>query len=481
VTKADLVDDRPSRRVAREEVRSAPLGTWPRIRPDRHSVLGDRTQGIGASCAAALRGVRDDAVVGRPGDDTGRCRVGFGPLRLWPATRVHGQGSRERGRDRQPPRWAPIGSRCGPALRTRAGAAWPRARAARCRSTARGGDGERRRPDRSQPRRPGRAGDIRRRRRPDAGHARTRHGPRPGAGRAEEAPLGRRRAVAAEQGARLRLHIGTDQVDGRVRRLRGVDDQVLVDLDRPTASFSGDARSCVSLVGSVVAGLTILDPSRRAVSSRRRDDPRSLAALAAEVAVGDSSSIEAARVELPWRPLDDDADVSRPLALVVFAATSGSRCRPPPSTRVAMHHRDASLSAGCRCRGLAPPSCAVFAPSRPWSATTRTPPRRDLEPARRPRGEGSAREGRRCPAGSGRSSDRPAALVEAMDRLEAALSVPRRRRSPRRRPRLVVRPRASVRSRPMGASSGSGPISHGPRRPTAASLRWPSTSRASRH
>ena len=75
---------------------------------------------------------------------------------------------------------------------------------------------------------------------------------------------------------RLRLHIGTDQVDGTMQRIAARAGTGLLRLERPTATFVGDRgvlREPAS--GALVAGLRVLDPRPpRGVSRRRLTDER---------------------------------------------------------------------------------------------------------------------------------------------------------------------------------------------------------------
>jgi len=241
----------------------------------------------------------------------------------------------------------------------------------------------------------------------------------------EASPAGRR-GWPPKAAAQLRLHIGTDQVDARVRRLRGVDGPVLLDLDRPTAAFAGD-RAVLREPGqgAVIAGVTLLDPAPPRGISRRRMTTERLAALAVEVAVGDQSAIDAARIELHGL-LAGEVEVGSQAAPrpVAFAGDVAEALAAAALEAVATHHRDAPLSAG-----MPLPRARAALMRRLRSLATVE--RRDSDAAAtaishlldRLVADGRlARDGDalRDPA---RVEGRPGALVEAMDRLEAALAV----------------------------------------------------------
>src|SRR5262245_51200529 len=164
----------------------------------------------------------------------------------------------------------------------------------------------------------------------------------------EEAPLARRRPWPPRQGARLRLHIGTDQMDVRLRRLRDIDGHVLLDLDQPTGTFAGD-RAILREPGQgyVVAGVTVLDAAPPRGVSLRRLTPERLAALAVEIAVGDATAIEAARVELHGALAAESGDASTPPApSIALAGDVTAALTAAALELVAAHHREAPLSAG---------------------------------------------------------------------------------------------------------------------------------------
>ena len=117
---------------------------------------------------------------------------------------------------------------------------------------------------------------------------------------------GRRPAWPPIDGARVRIHLGTAQVDGVLGR-RGRDAQDLPDgrvtaivrLAEPIATFVGDrgiARR--PSPGDVVAGFEILDVDPARGTARRRATPERMAALAAAVSVADADAAADALVGL---------------------------------------------------------------------------------------------------------------------------------------------------------------------------------------
>ncbi len=117
---------------------------------------------------------------------------------------------------------------------------------------------------------------------------------------------GRRPAWPPLDDARVRIHLGTAQVDGVLGR-RGRDAQDLPDgrvtaivrLAEPIATFVGDrgiARR--PSPGDVVAGFEILDADPARGTARRRATPERMAALAAAVGVGDADAAADALVGL---------------------------------------------------------------------------------------------------------------------------------------------------------------------------------------
>ena len=229
-----------------------------------------------------------------------------------------------------------------------------------------------------------------------------------------------------KQGARMRLHVGTDQVDARVRRIAGVDRELLLDLERPTASFAGD-RAILREPGrgEVVGGIVVLDSAPPRGISRRRMTSDRLEALAATVEGGDDAAIRAARLALHGALADGGGDLQaghRGLALaqdVTDALVSAAL------EAVSTHHAGAPLSAGM-------PLLRVRAALLRRLRSLATVERRDAEAAASEISrvvDALVVDGRLARDGDSlrhpsRTEARPADLVLAMDRLEAALSVP---------------------------------------------------------
>jgi selenocysteine-specific elongation factor len=236
--------------------------------------------------------------------------------------------------------------------------------------------------------------------------------------RAAASPSARAPSVRAwppKAGAQLRLHVGTDQVDGRIRRIRGAEDQVLLDLERETATFPGD-RAVLREPGSgtVAGGIVVIDVDPPRGISRRRMTPARLAALAAAVATGDVTAIDSAHIELHGllgAAVADD--VGEALAA---AAVEG----------VAAHHQASPLSPGLplpRARAALLRRLRSLATVERANADAAVATISDL--LDRLVGEGRiVRTGDvlRDPVTSGEGL--PAQLVAAMERLEAALAVP---------------------------------------------------------
>jgi selenocysteine-specific elongation factor len=217
--------------------------------------------------------------------------------------------------------------------------------------------------------------------------------------------------------ARLRLHIGTDQIDATMRRVAARPTSAVLTLERETATFAGDRavlREPAS--GAVVAGARVLDPRPPRGVSRRRLTADRLDRLATAVDAGNDPEIEAARLELHGAlavgagfALADD------VLAVLGAAALGA---------VAAHHRGAAMSPGLplpRARGLLLRRLRSVA----------TVERRHADLAAAAAGAvlddlvargvlGRSGEALRDPA---RGAELPGELVASMDRLEAALSV----------------------------------------------------------
>lgn len=149
-------------------------------------------------------------------------------------------------------------------------------------------------------------------------------------------------------GMPFRLHIGTDQVEATMRRLRGLEGVAILTLAQPVATFAGDrAVLREPAAGAVIAGLLVLDPAPPRGVSRRRLNADRLAALTDAVESRSFDRIEAARLQLhgtmPSEPtpgtqptirsMDLAEDVSAPLVDGALEA-------------VAAHHRASPLSPG---------------------------------------------------------------------------------------------------------------------------------------
>ena len=148
-------------------------------------------------------------------------------------------------------------------------------------------------------------------------------------------------------GAVVRLHIGTDQVDATIRRVRGDPEALLLDLARETATFEG-ARGVLRepASGQVVGGIRVLDPRPPRGASRRRLTPERALALRHAVDAG-WTAIDGALIELHGAlVLDDGGDGqghSRTLALARDVRTALDEAA---LEAVATHHREAPVSPG---------------------------------------------------------------------------------------------------------------------------------------
>ena len=257
--------------------------------------------------------------------------------------------------------------------------------------------------------------------------------------RTSPAPSGSLRAWP-RAGSQLRFHLGTDQVDARVRRIGAVEGFAILVLDRPTATFSGD-RGLLREPGrgEVIGGVRVLDASPPRGISRRRMTPERLEALAAAVDAGSVDAIEAARVELHGALVRDGAPVRDGLLVrdgaedeaaagprsAAFAADVSALLSAAAVEAVADHHRDAPLSPGL------PMSRARSALRRRLrSVATAERRHEDTVAASISRVlDGLIVDGRLARRGDAlydpaRGEALPAPLLAAMDRLETALSVP---------------------------------------------------------
>ncbi len=154
-------------------------------------------------------------------------------------------------------------------------------------------------------------------------------------------------------GAAMRLHIGTDQVDATVRRIRGDTGALLLNLDRETATFVG-ARAVLRepASGRIVAGVRVLDTHPPRGASRRRLTPERVAALR-DAVHGGGGGIDGALIDLHGaRVLEDGADrggaggasgAGRTLALARDVRTALDVAA---LEAVAAHHRESPVSPG---------------------------------------------------------------------------------------------------------------------------------------
>lgn len=240
-----------------------------------------------------------------------------------------------------------------------------------------------------------------------------------GAGARPAPPRDQARAAAAGGRSSLRLHVGTDQVDATLRRVPRSPACAIVTLDRPIASFAGDRGVLREpAAGMIVGGIRVLDAAPPRGTSRRRLLPERLDALATAVASNDRVATHAAAIDLHGAldrgggPLELAADVAAAVRTAILEA-------------VAAHHRETPVSAGL-------PIARVRAAGLRGLRSLATVERRSAEAAAAAVAsvidalvaDGTlVRDGQilRDPA---RGSMPPPALVAAMARLEAALSVP---------------------------------------------------------
>jgi selenocysteine-specific elongation factor len=239
-------------------------------------------------------------------------------------------------------------------------------------------------------------------------------------------------------GAELRLHLGTDQVDVRVSR-RGSDAADLgggaatgiLRLDRPVAAAIGD-RFVLRRPSppATVAGGRVLDPAPPRGAARRRLSPARLDALAVSVARGRPDSVVRALLDahgaLPvdrlaeataGGPLPQDVLVAGRLALApdVAATLAAAAVR-----EVAAHHAGRPLETGIPATVL---RAAVAAALR-REATVDRP---DADQAAASFVDALCAADRLARTGDriherGRAAGLPSATLEAMDRLEASLA-----------------------------------------------------------
>jgi selenocysteine-specific elongation factor len=245
--------------------------------------------------------------------------------------------------------------------------------------------------------------------------------------RATDRILVRLRSAAPRDGARLRLHLGTDQVDATVRRMPGIAAASFLQLARPTATFAGDRGVLREpAAGVVFAGIQVLDPAPPRAASRKRLDAERLARLSEAVDTGPSTAILAARIDLHGALAVDatspDHAAGMPMAL---AEDVGAALTEAAIALIAAHHDESPLSPG-----LPLPRARAALLRRLRSMATIE--RRDIPAATMTITrllDGLIAEGRLARSGevlrdASRGHDLPPALIQAMDRLEAALAVP---------------------------------------------------------
>ncbi|HET9851400.1 MAG TPA: selenocysteine-specific translation elongation factor [Candidatus Limnocylindrales bacterium] len=165
------------------------------------------------------------------------------------------------------------------------------------------------------------------------------------------APVGIREAARPgrppKSGAALRLHIGTDQVDANVRRIRGEPGGLILNLARETATFAG-ARGVLRepASGEVVAGVRVLDPRPPRGASRRRMTPERIAALREAIQHGGSSP-DGALIELHGAlVLDEGAGGGNAPRGLALARDVRSALDEAALDAVAAHHRSTPVSPG---------------------------------------------------------------------------------------------------------------------------------------
>jgi selenocysteine-specific elongation factor len=217
--------------------------------------------------------------------------------------------------------------------------------------------------------------------------------------------------------ARLRLHIGTDQVDALMRRLPERPSAALLALERATATFAGDRavlREPAS--GRVVAGVRILDPSPPRGVSRRRMTAERVDALAAAVSSGAHAAIEAARTDLHGVAFEATgagfaADVRAALEEAAVAAVSAHHDAAPVSAGMPLPRARSGLLRRLRSLATIERRDVVQAAAAVTGVLDRL-----ITEGRLTREGDALRDPMRGVA-------RPTGLEEAMARLEAALSV----------------------------------------------------------
>jgi selenocysteine-specific elongation factor len=234
------------------------------------------------------------------------------------------------------------------------------------------------------------------------------------------------RPVAPRDGAQLRVHIGTDQVDATVRRMPGIAGTSLLHLARPVATFAGDRGVLREPAeGIVVAGLRVLDPAPPRAASRKRLTVERLERLSAAVEAGQPDAILAAQIDLHGALAPDPARAGQPTAMpLALAEDVASTLADTALALVVAHHAESPLSPG-----LPLPRARAALLRRLRSLATIE--RRDVQAAGAVIGrllDGLVEDGRLARSGEAlrdpsRAEDLPPALLEAMLRLEATLAV----------------------------------------------------------
>jgi selenocysteine-specific elongation factor len=235
-----------------------------------------------------------------------------------------------------------------------------------------------------------------------------------------------RQAALPRDGARLRLHIGTDQVDAVTRRVPTVADALVLRLAGPTATFAGDRGVLREpAAGSVIAGVRVLDPGPPRGASRRRMTAERVERLAAAVEAGELDGVRAARVDLHGVLAPDTADPGSSPASVILAQDLEAELAEAALALVAAHHEEAPLSPGLPL----PRARAALLRRLRAKATIERRASQAASGAIARLIDGLVEDGRLVRRGDAlrdpsRGDDLPAALLEAMDRLEAALALP---------------------------------------------------------
>ena len=224
----------------------------------------------------------------------------------------------------------------------------------------------------------------------------------------------------------VRLHIGTDQVDATVRRVKGDARGLLLNLARETATFEG-ARGVLRepASGEIVAAVRVLDTRPPRGASRRRMTPERVTAVRDALDRG-WSAIDGALIDLHGTlVLEAGADGQSSPRSLALSRDIRTALDEAALEAVATHHRDVPVSPGLP---LPRARAAVLRRLRSLA----TVERRDLDlvsvtvarvvnhlvsDGRLLRRDDMLRD----PAIGGEQSDE---LIEAMGRLERALDVP---------------------------------------------------------